>query len=160
MNLYEIDANMMAAFEAAIDQETGEVLDEEALDAFQNLQMEWDAKVENIACYVKNLKAEAAALKAEKDSLAARQKVAERKAERLTRYLSGYLNGTKFDSPKAKITWRKSEAVQVDDVTLLPEEYLVYAAPTVNKVDIKAALKSGKDVPGAQLIQNMNMSIK
>lgn len=160
MNIYEIDSRMVAAFEAAIDQETGEILNEDALDEFQSLQMEWDDRIENMACYIKNLKAEAAAIKAEKDALAARQKVAERKAERLSRYLSGYLNGMKFDSPKAKITWRKSEAVQVDDISLLPEQYLTYAAPTANKTEIKAALKAGTEIPGAQLVQNMNMSIK
>lgn len=160
MNLYEINADLVAAFEAAVDQETGEVLNEDALDEFYGLQMAWDEKIENIACYIKNLKADAAALKAEKDALAARQKVAERKAERLSRYLSLALNGNKYESPRAKITWRKSESVEIADITQIPEEYLTCAAPTANKVDLKAALKAGKEIPGAALVQNMNMSIK
>ena len=54
MNLYEIDA----AITACIDPETGEVLDEEALNA---LHMERSAKVESVALWIKNLNAEAAA---------------------------------------------------------------------------------------------------
>lgn len=160
MNLYEIDSRLSAAFDAAIDPETGEVLDESALDDFQALEMARDDKVENIACWIKNLKSEAAALKAEKAAFAARQKAAERKAESLSRYLSGYLNGAKFESSRAKVTWRKSESVQIDDIASLPQEYLSYAPPTANKTEIKLALKNGMEVPGAQLIQNMNMSIK
>lgn len=58
MNLYEIDLAIEEAFTQAVDPETGEVNDEymAQLDA---LEMERDRKVENIACFIKNLKADA-----------------------------------------------------------------------------------------------------
>ena len=65
MTIYEIDQAIMNC----VDAETGEIIDTERLD---KLQMERDAKLENVACWIKDLKAEAEALKAEKQALADR----------------------------------------------------------------------------------------
>ena len=62
-NLYEIDKGIMECLDA----ETGEVIDPERLDA---LFMERNQKIENVACWVKNLLSDAEAIKAEKDALA------------------------------------------------------------------------------------------
>ena len=67
MKLYEIDQAIMDC----IDMETGEIVNEELLN---DLQMERDAKIENVALWIKELKAEAEALKAEKLAFAERQK--------------------------------------------------------------------------------------
>lgn len=160
MNLYEIDSAMTAAFDGAVDQETGEIIDESLAELFEQLQIDRDVKVENIVCFIKNLRSDAAALKAEKDALAARQKAAERKADSLARYLAGFLNGEKYKSPRAAISWRKSESVEVSNLGELPEAYLTFAEPTPNKTAIKAAIKAGTEVPGARIVQNMNMTIK
>lgn len=56
MNLYEIDAAIMAC----IDEETGEITDPAKLD---ELDMTRDQKIENIALYIKDLRAEASAIK-------------------------------------------------------------------------------------------------
>ncbi len=153
MNLYEIDAAIMDC----IDEETGEIIDPAMLD---ELEMDRDAKIEQIALGIKNLNAEAAAIKAEKQSLDSRQKAAEKKAESLKNYLSGYLAGAKFKSPKVAISWRKSEAVEVDDIHQLPEEFLRYKEPEVNKTDLKAALQLGTEITGARLVQRQNIQIR
>ena len=88
MNLFEIENEIMNCW----DQETGEILDSDRLD---QLEMERDTKIENIALYIKNLTADAEALKAEKQSFAERQKAAENKAELLKKYLATYLAGQK-----------------------------------------------------------------
>ena len=53
MNLFEIENEIMNCW----DQETGEILDSDRLD---QLEMERDTKIENIALYIKNLTADAA----------------------------------------------------------------------------------------------------
>ena len=81
MNLYDIDRQIQELIENCVDPETGELtIDTAALDA---LQMEREAKIENLACYVKNLTADAKKIKAEEEALAQRRKAAENKAERL-----------------------------------------------------------------------------
>lgn len=153
MNLYEIDKAVMDC----IDLETGEIVDIEKLD---ELTIERDEKIQNIALWIKNLKSDAEALKAEKDAFAQRQKVAENKADSLKKYLSDYLAGQAFKTEKVAISFRKSEAVEVTNIELLTEDFLTYKEPTVNKTAIKEAIKSGTSVPGAMLVENQNIQIK
>ena len=158
MTIYEIDQAIMKC----VDLETGEIIDTEQLD---KLQMERDTKLENVACWIKDLKAEAEALKNEKQALAERQKVAENKAESLKKWLAYALQGEKFKTPKCAISFRKSEAVEVTDEglnNLMKEhdELLTYKAPEPNKTKIKQALKDGLNVAGVQLVQNTSTIIK
>ena len=124
------------------------------------LQLAHDVKVENTALYIKNLKAEAEALKAEKMAFAERQKQAERKIEWLTGYLTRNMHGSTFESPKVSIKWRKSTSAEITDESLIPEDYLVPQPPKVDKRGILADLRAGLDVPGATLSENQNIQIK
>lgn len=153
MKLYEINEKIVSC----VDVETGEIIDEQML---QELEVAFDEKVENIALWIKNLTAEAKAIKEEKDNLAARQKACENKAESLKNYLALALAGEKFKTPKVSISFRKSESVQVDDMSKLDDDYLKYAAPTVDKTKVKQALKAGVNLQGVQLVTNQNIQIK
>lgn len=153
MKLFEIDEAIMNC----VDMETGEIIDSEQLDA---LKMEREQKIENIACWIKNLTSDAEALKAQKQAFADRQKVAENKAASLKKYLSNYLDGQKFSTDKVAISFRKTSAVNVIDMTQIPENYLKYAEPTADKMAIKAAIKAGEVVPGAEIVEDKSMSIK
>lgn len=153
MNLYEIEKEIMDC----IDEETGEIVDVEKLDS---LVMERDVKIENICLWIKNLKADAVALKAEKDNFAARQKSAENKAESLTKYISSYLNGDKYKSARVTVSYRKSEAVNITDITQVPEEYIKPVEPQADKTAIKNAIKGGLIIPGAEIVENQNIQIK
>ena len=105
-SLYEINEQLLNL----TDSETGEITD---WSAFEALQLARDEKIENIALYHKNLLAEAAALKAEEKSFSDRRKRAENKAESLKNYLATSLNGSKFNTTRVAINWRKSTSVEV-----------------------------------------------
>lgn len=151
--LYEINEEILNC----VDTETGEIIDPEKL---SQLQMEFDDKVEGIALWIKNLLSDAAAIKEERDKLAERQRVCENKAKNLKEYLSGFLGGEKFKTPRVAISYRKSKSVDVQDITALPKEYLKYSEPTANKTEIKKALEAGTSVPGCVLVENSNIQIK
>lgn len=158
MTIYEINEQILNC----IDLETGEIID---IDRLNDLQLERDTKIENVACWIKELKAEAEAIKAEKLILAERQKVAENKAESLKKWLTYALDGQKFKTSKCSISYRKSEAVEVTEEglnNLMQEhnELLTYKAPEPNKKAIKDALKDGLSVEGVQLVQNTSTIIK
>lgn len=155
-NLYELN-RAIADFDLEIDEETGEVLNLAGLDA---LEMERDAKIENIALWIKDLNAEAAMIKAEEDALAKRRKTEENKAERLKNYLSGFLAGEKFKTPKVAISYRASESVELTgEPEDLPPEFLRQKWEA-KKTDIKKALKAGRMVPGAVLVEKQNIQIR
>ena len=151
--LYEIDEAIMSC----IDEETGEIIDSEKLD---KLQMERDKKIENVACWIKDLKAEAEALKAEKQAFAKRQKVAENKMESLKKWLAYALNGEKFKTVRASVSFRETEAVEIADIYAVDENFLKYKEPEADKTAIKKAIKAGQTVAGATLVKNTSVIIK
>lgn len=153
MTIYEIDQAIMEC----IDLETGEIIDTDQLD---KLQMEREKKLENVACWIKDLKAEAEALKNEKQALAERQRVAENKAESLKKWLAYALDRKAFKSTRASVSFRKSQAVEIADIYKLDENYLRYKEPEADKTAIKEAIKAGKTVAGATLIENVSVIIK
>lgn len=152
MNLYEINQEIMSCW----DEETGEILDVQKFDA---LQLALEDKLEGIGCYIKNLEAEAAALKAEKDAFAAREKTTKNKAASLKNYLAGYLQGCPFETLRVKVSFRKSESLEVSETAVVPEEYLKHTVE-VNVSDLKKAVKAGLVLDGVQLVQNQNIQIR
>lgn len=162
-SLYEIDGMVLTVLEDGLifDEETGEVLfDADNLDA---LELERNAKLEAVACFVKSLEADAAAIKAEERALAERRQAKERKAERLRAYISDsmtMLGDTKLETARVAISFRKSEAVEIVDASQLPEAYWKQAAPTPDKTAIKKALKAGEAVAGAAIVERRNLQLK
>ena len=154
MNLYEIDKAILAC----IDPETGELLDEAAL---EDLQMERTQKIKNVALWLKNLNASAAAYKAERDAFDERMKQAQKKAESLKRYLANALGGEKFVTDECAVSFRKSTAVNVLDEASIPAAYMTEKVTrSPDKTAIKAAIKGGEAVPGVALVENLSVQIK
>lgn len=160
MKLFEINEAIERCVidgENVVDTETGEVLDVEALNA---LHMAFEEKAENIAMFIRNLDAEAAALKEQIGIFTARKRATENKRDSLKEYLAYCLQGKPFKTSRVKVSFRKSESVKVTAQEWIPETYLVYSAPTVDKAGIKKALKSGENVPGCVLEEKQNIQVK
>lgn len=169
MTLYDIDAQIAALDGAAeddmlIDAETGELISvSQALDA---LHMEREEKIENVACWVKNLSAEADAIREEENRLLKRRKAAETKAANLKAWLLAAMtreDGTteKLKTGRVAISVRKNPPSTVVDDALLPWTYKsVMQIVTPDKAAIKAALLAGQEVPGAHLEYGRSVMIK
>lgn len=153
-SLYEIDNGILAC----LDLETGEVIDPERL---ESLQMERSQKIENVACWIKNLQADSLAYKAEMDAFAERKRKADAKVESLKRWLAMALDGHKFNSARCEVSFRKSTRVEIVDKAIIPKKYLVKKVEfQPDKDAIKEMLKTGKPVKGCQLVENNNAQIK
>lgn len=153
MNIYEIDA----AITACVDQETGEILDEQALDA---LVMERNKKIENVAYWIKDLKAESNAIREEEKALADRRHSAENKVESLKKWLAYALNGEKFKTAKVSVSYRKSKSVQVTDEKAIDEKFFIPQPAKLNKKMVSEYLKDGMDVPGCELSEKTNLQVR
>lgn len=169
MTLYDIDAQIAALDGAAeddmlIDEETGELISvSQALDA---LRMEREAKLENVACWVKNLSAEADAIRDEEDRLFKRRKAAETKAANLKAWLLAAMtreDGTtdKLKTGRVMVSVKRNPPSTVVDDALLPSSYKVAKITyQPNKELIKRELLSGGEVPGAHLEYGRSVVIK
>lgn len=163
-SLYEL-SEQIRNFEFKIDEETGEVLN---VDELNQINMKFDEKAENIIKYIKNLDAEAQALKNEEDSIKGRRQAKERKIESLRRYLSGIMQANdrqKIEFTSGVATFRKSNVVEVDDKFLTwarmseRSEFLNMKLD-INKGAIKEALKNGEALQFAHLVEKNNLQIK
>lgn len=160
MTLYSINAALEELLNQ-VDPETGELTCD--LDQLDALMMERDEKLEGLALYCKNADAEAKAIREEEKALAERRRSLENKAERAKGFLAEQLAGEKFSTPKVVVSYRKSEQVEVSSAFFTDESnerFLRFKDPEADKTAIKAALKNGETVPGAELVSKMNMSIK
>ena len=154
--LYEL-VKEIEDFQFVIDEETGEILNFDELDA---LQLEKNTKVENICLLIKNLRSDAEAYKAEKNSFEQKRKQAENKADRLTAYVQYILAGDKFKSSRVNVSYKKSEKVICPDLLEVEPDYLRYKEPELDKKKIKDAIKAGVKVKGCYMEESLNIQIK
>lgn len=171
MKLYEMTLEL-----AALMENISTVLDNEEMEpqakelALASLSQQMGAlkgthaeKCLNIACMVKNMEAEAEAIKTEEIRLAARRKAAERRGDWLRAYLAGNMEpGTNLKDARTVIGWRKSTAVEV---TVKPEELPENLRRTKithepDKAAIKTNLEAGQAIPGCTLVTRFNLQIK
>ena len=154
--LYELN-EAIRNFELEIDEETGEVTN---LDELDEIKLDRETKIENIALLVKNLLSDAEAYKREKDSFAKKEQIAKNKAERLKGYLQFELHGEKFKSDRVQISYRRSESVEILDANLIPFEYTRVRDPEPNKVELKKAMKNGEQFEGCVLVAKESIQIR
>lgn len=164
MKLYEITQEL-EEFQAAV--ENGDIPPEAIADTLAGIEFEFDEKVENIACFIKNLSAEAEAIKAEAAALTARAKQKENAIAFYKRYLTeafGAANKDKFESARCAVSFKKSEKVIISDETTFYEKHpdfcKVKTEISPDKMQIKKLLKGGIEVAGAHLEESQNIQIK
>ena len=160
--LYDIDQEILDC----VDLETGEILDSAKLDA---LQMERERKLEGVALWIKDLKAEAVAVKEEADKLNARKKSLDNKIDGLKQWLLYALNGEKLKTARCNVYQTHSQRLAVADEPKLirflqtleqPDRFLKISDPELKKDEIKKALKDGFEIPGAELETTESVVIK
>ena len=196
MKLYELSANFADLFDRFDEinsytpdtdangnyiSDDGEVItDLEALresyrqawfDTLTALEVEFDAKAENIAVYIKNMTAEVKALKAEEDALKRRRMAFEKSVERLKAYLLGSMHAVgrlKIDMPRARLSIRKNaESLVVENDAAFIEwaqthndSLLKYATPEIRKSDAKKLVQAGERLPFVHLTRTESLTIK
>lgn len=155
--LYEIRQD----FENCIDLETGEI-DEQK---WSELEGEWTEKVENVALYVKNQRMLVAGMTEEKKNLEDRIKSVQNQIDGLNQFLYRAIvemgGADKFETPKAKVTFRKSESVDIVNEDMIPARFMDFK--TVRKPlkkEIKEAIKNGEEVDGATISVKYNTQVK
>lgn len=162
MNLYELTQEFATAMQAiTVDPENGEVSGFEAVDA---LDTAFEDKAEAYAVTIKNLLAEAAALKNERDNMKAREDAVKRRAEALKKHLADSMTAVgkdKIETAKAALSFRRSMQVSITNDVMVPDDLCVVKIDRKpDKTAIGKLLKSGEAVPGAELVENMNLQVK
>ena len=95
--------------------------------------------------------------------MARRRKTIENSVKRLKDSLLNYMvstNEKKVEAGLFTLSLGVSKSVNVWDDTRLPEEYLIPQQPKTDKTAIGKALKDGKVIDGAELVENPYITLR
>lgn len=164
MKLYELAQMMDMVINGGLifDEETGEVMFDSS--NLEELEAALDAKIEACCIVVKNIEAEAQAIKAEEKRLCERRKRKESEAERLREYVQRCMEQSgakKIDTPRVCVTSRASKYVNVYDESKVPKMFVVEkVSEQVDKKAVKQAISDGVDVPGCEISERLSLKIE
>lgn len=164
MTLYEITSDYMQLMQMMEDPE----MDPQILaDTMEGIEGELEVKAESYAKVMKNLEADVAGIKAEIERLSTRKKTIENNIKRMKESLQFSMETTgktKFKTELFSFGIRKNApAVVMDEqyIENVPERFLKYSDPTINKTAIKEAIQNGENLEGlAHLEQSKSLTIK
>lgn len=135
-------------------------------DTLEGLSGELEAKAQSVGFMVRSIEADAAAMKEWAKTATERAKAAEARADALRDYLQRCMEATgieKIEGPGIALSFRKSSAVIVNELGLIPASFMVAPPsppPAPNKTAIAAAIKGGIEVPGAHVETCKHLQIK
>ena len=161
MNLYELTTELKNIYEQI---ENGEELTEEMENALVLTEKNLQAKAIDYGYVIKSLDAEMEMFDNEIKRLQERKKQLAKTQDLLKNNLTNAMQEfgiTEMKGRTIKLSFRKSESVDVYNVDALPDEFKrtkVTVEP--DKIAIKEALKNGEVVEGATLSIKDNLQIK
>ena len=162
LKLYDLTADYLEALDTLAEIE--DLPPEVIADTLEGLAGAWEDKALNVARYVRNLEAEAAAIEEAKKRMDARAKATANQAARLKEYLKGELErtGLKPKAPDLALRLQNNpQLVSIDDVALIPDDYRrTETVTTILKAEIAARLKAGESIPGAHLERSQRLVIQ
>lgn len=164
MSVYTDVQTLQDMFEYCYDVETGEVDEVAEKQLAEYMAKILGADLEKLCKVRVNLMSKAEAIKAEKDRLAVRQKVAEKEVERINSTILFALKNTGKDKVKAgtfTVSTRKSSQLIVDEDNFKDDRFIEkVVTQKIDKMAIKQAIKQGVIVDGCQIKEVENLQVK
>ena len=162
LTLFQIEQEYIQLAEALTD--NGGELTPELSQALEINQANLETKSTNYGLVIKQMEYEIDILDSELKRLQGLKKSRENAIDRLKHNISeamklyGY---EKIETPVLKLSFRKSETVEIDNELQIPDDYKVTkVSVTADKKLIKEAIKEGLEIPGAHLEVHQNLQIK
>ena len=150
-NMLEVSANDMTPEQQA---ELDRYIDE--------LENQAEDKIDAFCGWIKEQAARIDAIKSEANRLAGKARIMQNNIDRIkSHYLFtlDQIGKAKAQGKIYTIAKRKSQQCVIYDDSLIPQKYVSYT-PKISLADIKADIRSGVQVPGAELRDNYSLAIK
>lgn len=161
LSLFNIKEEYRKLAEAII--ESGGELTPDLNEALEINQQHLQEKAANYGYIIKQAEYEVDMLDAEIARLSNLKKARQLMVDKLKNKISEameFYDIEKIESETIKLSFRRSESVEVTDETAIPSEYKVPQPDKISKSAIKDAIKSGESVPGAIIVVKQNLQIK
>jgi hypothetical protein len=163
LKIYEIsDALINALDNVRVDEETGEIVGTEELQA---VQLSAEAKIVSTGKYLAMRRVTLEGMKQAAKNIQSRIKAEERRQAWLEEQtIKGMqaLDSKLIEAPDVALQVRQNpESVDIFDEAQIPADFIkTKTVDSIDKTAIKTALKSGRDVPGVRLIRTQKLVIK
>jgi CxxC motif-containing protein len=162
LNIYQIEKEYLELANQLIES-GGEVSPELELQLTIN-QEQLEQKARGYGFVVKQMESDVSIIDAEIERLKGLKNSRLKTIERLETTVSNAMQLyqiNRLETPTLKISFRKSESVEIDNEADIPAQFLKEKITyTIDKTAIKEAIKKGEVVIGARLQQNQNIQIK
>lgn len=167
MSLYQMTTDFRRLLEAI---ENGEIPEEAIDDTLEAVSGSWEERADAVISAIKNLKAEADAIRTEELSLAERRKRKDKVIDRLKEYFTVSLHSIgreRYESARHLVSFRKSAPLKITDVDAFisyamlnhPEAVRIKEILEPDKDAIKELLKT-VELPYCVIEEKYNMQIK
>ena len=161
--LYALTDELRQSLDSAFDPDTGE-----ALPVFEECRALWGSKARDVAAYILNCEADAAAAKTAVERIKSLQAAYERRAVALRDYLAQNMKATGINELKAndgsfvaKLYVDRDESVELDDNVTFPLALCGDPKPPPpSKTKIKLAILAGEPVEGARIVRRDRLVIR
>ena len=154
MNLYQIDKKINSLIEWEFENQ------EEAQQLFLDLELAKDEKIENTVKWIRSIQNDYEAIDNEINRLKELKENKKNRIEKAKNLLSFVLNNEWYETSLFKISFRKSESIIVSDDFNDKRFIKEKITETVDKTEIKKAIKSGEVINGAIVQEKQNIQIK
>ena len=156
MKLYEI-----TELQQAVEQEEDAEIKQ---DLQEVIEFELEKKSNNIIYAIKNLEGNNLAIDAEIERLKAIKEKNVKNVDSIKNHILNFMktnNIDKIQTDLATFSTRKSKSTQIDNIELIPSEFVtVKQTFQPDKTAIKKAIESGREVAGANVVENISIQIK
>lgn len=129
-----------------------------------SIDLQKEEKVDNIIKFVRSLDASAQAIDIEITRLSALRDSMKKKSKSLLDYVDFVMKKFSMETITtsiAKLSFRKAKSVLVTDEEAIPRQYFKERTTvTLDKARLLADLKTGVQVPGAELQENKHLQVK
>lgn len=156
--IYEMTAQACALYDLLQAEEIDEQTFSDTLEAIGATE-----KIESYCQVIRQLQADADMFGKEIERLEARKQTAKNRVERVKAALLMFLQASGQNKVKAGVVSVYTATTQVCNITdesKVPPEWFIPQPARVDKAGIKAALKTGAKIDGAELINNTGVRIR
>lgn len=164
MSLYQLAKDWQALYD-----QIDEIPEDAFFDTLEGIAGEFEEKADSIACFIKDLDAEADQIKKEREALSQREAAKRAKSARLREYLREQMTAvgkTRIETPRNLLTVaRSAPRVETDEEFVAWAEesadfLLHYRPPEPDKKAIQQAIRDGMTVLHARLEGGQSLRIK
>ena len=163
LTLFQVSDDLAALIDSAIDPDTGEMLP-----AFEECRALFESKAGQVAAYILNTDATAAAVHDHIKAMERKAKALATRSQHLRDYLMTHMVRTGIKEIKssdgtfsAKLYEGRDESVELDPDATFPAALCVAPKPPApSKTLIKAAILAGEAVAGARIVRKDRLQIK